>query len=374
MSRFDRDKDLHHGDMGYYEEAFDELSRAERDWLAGKPVRRQGKKQVSDELREMADVTGLERGFDLSYKAAKHERVWLFESLRGFIDDQLITDVVALVKGGKEANVYRCAAHPNLGVPYLAAKVYRPRMFRTIRNDHQYRQGRELLNEQGRAFKRNEARLMKAVEQRTDYGQNVAQTSWLMHEYMTMERLYRAGGAVPRPVAAGENAILMGYWGDGNMAAPTLNGVRLELDEAEALFAEAWRNVELMLQHHLIHGDLSAYNILYWEGQITLIDFPQVVDCVANDFARDILRRDVERLCDYFASQGVRCEAQALMGDLWGRYVGSRLKARLADFSVAQYAQMQRELEASLRDPSDDQLEEDEDDEKGDFDQQGAGE
>ena len=74
---------------------------------------------------------------------------------------------------------------------------------------------------------------------------------------------HRRGGQ-KQPFAAADNAILMDYWGDEHMAAPTLNTVALELDEAESLFMEVMSNVELMLQNDLIHGDLSAYNILYW--------------------------------------------------------------------------------------------------------------
>ena len=39
--------------------------------------------------------------------------------------------------------------------------------------------------------------------------------------------------------------------------------------------------------------DLSAYNILYWDGKITLIDFPQVVETSTNYSAAFILEREV---------------------------------------------------------------------------------
>ena len=42
------------------------------------------------------------------------------------------------------------AAHPSMEETFLAAKVYRPRMFRNLRNDHAYRQGREILTPDGR--------------------------------------------------------------------------------------------------------------------------------------------------------------------------------------------------------------------------------
>src|SRR5918998_1051125 len=99
-----------------------------------------------------------------------------------------------------------------------------------------------------------------------------------MYEFTTMERLYRAGAAVPRPIAVAENAILMSYYGDGTLGAPTLIEVRLERDEAGALFQEVLRNITLMLERGLIHGDLSAYNILYWDGKAVLIDFPQITN------------------------------------------------------------------------------------------------
>jgi len=76
-----------------------------------------------------------------------------------------------------------------------------------------------------------------------------------------------------------------------------------------------------MLQHDLVHGDLSAYNILYWEGEITIIDFPQVVNLHSNPKARFILQRDIERTCEYFRGQGVRCNPHAIVDRLWSRYV-----------------------------------------------------
>ena len=125
---------------------------------------------------------------------------------------------------------------------------------------------------------------------------------------------------MPRPYASSENAILMDYCGDSQVAAPTLNQVRLERDEVEPLFQQVLRNVELMLQHDMIHGDLSAYNILYWQGEIRLIDFPQVVDVYTNREARFILERDVVRTCEYFARQGATCDFMAIVERLWSEY------------------------------------------------------
>jgi RIO kinase 1 len=91
----------------------------------------------------------------------------------------------------------------------------------------------------------------------------------------------------------------------------------------------------LLLQHDLIHGDLSAYNILYWEGAVTLIDFPQVTSLRANQNARFILGRDIVRVCDYFGRQGISCDPQVLLRRLWSRY-GAESEAEQASRRVWQ--------------------------------------
>ena len=78
-----------------------------------------------------------------------------------------------------------------------------------------------------------------------------------------------------------------------------------------------------MLARGVVHGDLSAYNVLYWEGEIKVIDFPQMVDPRANPDARAIFNRDVERLCQYFARFGVKANAPAIARDFWKRHVGA---------------------------------------------------
>ena len=249
---------------------------------------------------------------------------FFFGSRPSILDQDLLSDVLALVKGGKEASVYRCLGGRNVGERLVAAKVFRPSKFRSLRNDSLYREGRAILLSGGRPLDESDGRVMRAIRSKSALGVQVQRTSWIMHEYAALQRLYRAGGAVPEPIAATENALLMGYCGDERMAAPILQQVSLSPKEAPRLFQEALRNIELMLQQGLIHGAPSAYNILYWEGKITLIDFPQAADCYNNRSARPILQRDVARVCAYFARQGVESVSEVITKDLWQRYVGQR--------------------------------------------------
>ncbi|GAB4461500.1 MAG: hypothetical protein OHK0029_26860 [Armatimonadaceae bacterium] len=256
-----------------------------------------------------------------TYTPSRHERGWLLSSLRDFYDQGLVSDILASIKGGKEASVYRCRTAPAaldaVGSDLLAAKVYRPRQFRNLRNDALYREGRPVLTAEGKEVKNSDTRIMRALGKKTGFGMQVQHTSWLMYEHTTLDTLHRAGAAVPRPIAFSENALLMEYCGDETTAAPTLIETSLEVDEAYTLLAEVRRNLEILLANDMIHGDLSPYNILYWQGKITLIDFPQVVNSRTNPHAEDIFRRDVRRVCEYFLRMGVECDPDRLAGDLW---------------------------------------------------------
>ena len=261
--------------------------------------------------------------YKFTYKAARFEEWWLLDSIGPFYEHKLITDVLRRLKGGKEASVYLCRAtpesevHPGLSrrAGLLAAKVYRPRSLRNLKNDQIYRTGRiDLADDGKKLFKEAD---VNAIIKRTAYGEELRHTSWIAYEFNTLEMLHAAGADVPKPVGMEKNAILMEYIGDAGSAAPTLNTVTLDRDEARQLFDRVIRNVDLLLTSGRIHGDLSAYNILYWDGDITLIDFPQVTFLEENPSAWVIFMRDVTRVCQYFKSQGVKCDARKLAADLW---------------------------------------------------------
>lgn len=265
----------------------------------------------------------LDTGLAFTYQGSRHERAWIHEALDTFVHQGVITDVLRLAKGGKEATVYICAANPGLGVSHLAAKIYRPRKFRSLRNDALYRTGRKALDADGKLIK--DSRAVHAMRKGTDFGKTVAHTSWLAHELGALRRLHAAGVDVPRPFATGPNVILMAYVGDAAMPAPTLSQVALAPREAAPLFRRVVDNIERMLAERCIHGDLSAFNILYWQGAITLIDFPQVVDPFDNPAGRAIFDRDVARVCGYFAGQGVDADPAALAAAIWERHVPADL-------------------------------------------------
>ncbi len=287
-----------------------------------KPNHKPKKSQKEILTQITAETSGIEQGFQITYKPARFEAKWLLDSLRPFYERGLLADVLSQVKGGKEANVYLCRAKEATGLGLMAAKVYRPRQFRNLSNDSEYREGREFLAAAGGILRNRDTREMRAIKGKSEFGAGLMHQSWLMYEYTTLENLHQLGAAVPRTIASGENAILMQFIGDVGLPAPVLHSVALERHQTEPLFNEVMRNVELMLSKGMIHGDLSAFNILYWQGKVTLIDFPQVTMAMKNRNAYRILLRDIQRVCEYFALQGLARNPNAITDRMWQKHVG----------------------------------------------------
>ena len=225
-----------------------------------------------------------------------------------FLDEGLIEKVIRPIKSGKEASVYLVRANPRTTGETLAAlKVFHPPDRRAFRDEGIYRDG-EFIKPR---------RVRVAVEKRTTFGKVVAAAIWVDREWEMLKTLSAAGADVPRPIMRSDRGLLMTYIGDEDDAAPQLRSYRPDPDEAEELLRQVIRNVELFLYRNVIHGDLSPYNILVWDGQVTLIDLPQAVDPRKNRHARALLERDLHRVCEHFERFGVRRSAGELTADLW---------------------------------------------------------
>lgn len=225
-----------------------------------------------------------------------------------------ITEVIRAVKSGKEASVYLCRGSDRSGAELVAAKVYRARP--AFHNNSGYWEGGT------RGWKRSSA---LAVEKRSAFGREVRFNVWIGRELEHLRALHMAGAAVPRPIAQEGSALLLAWIGDEDGAAPPLRSVRLERGAAAAAAEELLKQVELFLAHDLVHGDLSEYNVLWWDGHPTVIDFPQAVDPRFNRGARSLLERDLRNLAGYFARSGVEIDWRRRSGELWNRWLNSEL-------------------------------------------------
>lgn len=318
-----------------WEDRYDQIARQYQKRNRSRQAHRENKHKAGHEakmsrrqiLENIADENDLVTDFTPTYlrnfDPKHHEYGWVMQNLSGFYTDKILADVLGVVKAGKEANVYTCTGTAASGWPLVAAKVYRPRMLRSLSNDAIYKVGRMTVGQDGKEARKS--REERAMNKKTAFGKKIDFATWIIHEYGIQQKLFNIGVDVPEPIAQRDHTILMEYIGDENGAAHTLIDTTLTAEEAPKLFDRLMGNIELMLANHMVHGDLSAYNILYWQGEVTIIDFPQVSDARKNPHAFELFERDVLRVCEYFQKYGVESEPALLAAELWQDWLDGRI-------------------------------------------------
>jgi RIO kinase 1 len=234
----------------------------------------------------------------------------LQDALDPFLADGLVEDVLYPIKSGKEATVYCCRAGRQLQADFVAAKVYKPKAFRSFRDDAVYREGRVILDRRAR----------RAAAKRTDFGKHVQSALWTNHEWEVLTILHPAGADVPKPLARSAGGMLLEFVGDADGAAPVLKEAELTSADAESIFERLLDNIQLWLAYNIVHADLSAYNVLIHDGTPVVIDFPQACDPRFNSNAFRLLLRDIENLARFFARLGVYRDASMLAERYWAAW------------------------------------------------------
>lgn len=231
------------------------------------------------------------------------------EAFEHFLDEGLVERHLKPLKHGKEASVHLFRANPRTtGEDLVALKLYHPLDRRDFRDESIYRDG-EFIKER---------RIRTALEQKTKFGREVQGGLWVSREWETLRALAADGAPVPRPIEGTDDAILMSYIGDEDTPAPRLHEYHHDdMDELEELWAQIHRAIERMLFRDVVHGDLSSYNLLVWEGVVTVIDFPQAVDPKKNRHAQAFLERDIHRVGEFFERRGLRKDWEGIAHDLW---------------------------------------------------------
>jgi RIO kinase 1 len=240
-------------------------------------------------------------------------------ALQSMFDEGWITEILYEVKSGKEATVHCCRggtlAAESIGHadPLIAAKIHRDHTTRRFKNDSIY--------QAGRAQFARPTRVQRAIVNGSSFGRDAHAALWLEHEWSLMRELAGRGLDVPRPLTVNDRAILMPFIGDENGPAPMLHHLSLPPAEVAAVIDRVLGNIEAMLDLHCVHSDLSPYNILYHEGRIHIIDFPQAIDPRRNPAALALLMRDIQHICQWAARAGVNRNAGAITTDLWQRFI-----------------------------------------------------
>jgi RIO kinase 1 len=210
------------------------------------------------------------------------------------------------LKSGKEATVYLGRGPGGL----IAVKVYRDRAVRSFKADGRYRAGRFI----------GDARLEKAIARGSSTGRRAQGRLWAAHEYGMLWRLHRAGIRVPEPligpeaseIARAGEVVLMRFVGDERGPAPRLSDVALDEEAARRAFDASVAALTAMWRTGVVHGDYSTFNLLWWEGDVVVIDLPQAITTRDRE-ARALLERDAVSLCSSFRAHGLEEEPEGVV-------------------------------------------------------------
>ena len=228
---------------------------------------------------------------------------WLVTS-QGAIDTEL-----GILKTGKEADVFLLERSdplvPDEGV-VMAAKRYRAPEHRSFHRSASYTEGRSMKR----------SRDNRALKRKSTFGREVAAGEWAVSEWGALVRLWNLGLPVPYPVQIDGTEILMEWITVDGDSAPRLAQTRPERDLLLSYFDQLREALATMVQAGLVHGDLSAYNILAAGERLVIIDLPQVVDLVGNPQGLDFLLRDCANICGWFRGKGLEVDEQELFGEL----------------------------------------------------------
>src|SRR5438445_11371991 len=192
----------------------------------------------------------------------------------------LATEVVGLISAGKEADVYLARYN---GAP-LAIKSYR--LYRTS-----HRGGGPVKQD--------------------SMGWRAA------HEYEMMRQAWKGGVRVPTPARRVENRFSMQYLGTEEGPAPRLQDVRL--DDPGDFLQQVLDGVRRLIGAGVVHGDLSAFNILVHAAQPVFIHFSEAIRLVragASPWvrlteARAALERGLAALEMYFRKYNLQIHVAA---------------------------------------------------------------
>lgn len=234
------------------------------------------------------------------------------QRLQALIEEGLIDSVLRQLKSGKEADVYvvRC------GDEVRAAKIYKDANDRSFRQAVDYTENRKVKN----------SRQARAMAKGTRYGRAQQEAAWQSAEVDALYRLAAAGVRVPQPFNFLEGVLIMELVADAHgQAAPRLNDLSMEADEALRHHAALIAEVVRMLCAGVVHGDLSEFNVLLAADGPVIIDLPQAVDAAGNNHAPRMLMRDVDNLRRYFGAFAPELLATRYGPEIWDLYARGQL-------------------------------------------------
>ena len=232
--------------------------------------------------------------------------------IAAFRNERLIDSYLGPLRPGKEARIH-CCRRPDGGFAIL--KHYTPISLRSFRADAVYQVGTSFV----------QTRQWRAIRDASHHGLQIKLKLWTANEARNARRLRSIGLRIPEPLGHLGPAVLMRMIGGPDRPAAQLREAGLSKDEACSLLPLLQTDILTMLDHDLVHGDLSPYNVLWHRGRHWLIDVPQMVNAAVNDDARQLFMRDCESLLGFLQRRGAPVDPRGWATTAWQNWERSRM-------------------------------------------------
>lgn len=139
--------------------------------------------------------------------------------------------------------------------------------------------------------------------------------AWTKKEFANLRRAVAAGVRVPEPIAVQRNVLVMEFLGRDGQRAKRLNEVTVE--NPETAFEVVREYMRRLHDAGLVHGDLSEYNLVVHEDELSLLDLGQAVT-VHHPNYRAFLARDCRNVANFFTRQGHEVDPDDLLAFVTG--------------------------------------------------------
>jgi RIO kinase 1 len=134
--------------------------------------------------------------------------------------------------------------------------------------------------------------------------------AWTKKEFKNLERAIKAGISVPKPIKCINNVLVMEYLGSPESPAPLMRDV--ELKNPKKTFETIIDFISKMYKKaYLVHGDLSAFNVLIIKNKPYIIDFGQGV-LIEHPNSLEFLKRDIENVVRYFKKLNISSDVNEI--------------------------------------------------------------
>ncbi|KAB8230957.1 protein kinase rio1 [Aspergillus alliaceus] len=261
-----------------------------------KSLTRHATKLKLDDMQSGLSVRG-DRGNDRADRATSEQvldprtRMLLLQ----MINRNIVSEIHGCLSTGKEANVYYSMLFPeeeDASPVHRAIKVYKTSILvfkdrdKYVTGEFRFRQG----------YSKSNNRAMVKL--------------WAEKEMRNLRRIYASGIPCPEPIFLRLHVLVMAFLGNSKgIASPRLKDVEFDFPNPETRWRELYIDLlgymRVMYQTcHLVHADLSEYNMLYHKKKLHIIDVSQSVE---HDHPRSLefLRMDIKNISDFFRRKSV---------------------------------------------------------------------